>query len=72
MMNVEEMKTQVVSAKEKMFGGEVTMARKDLALVVVISVLAGMILGLCKGLKVCVGKKDKECKCKTEDCCQMD
>ena len=72
MMNVEEMKTQVVSAKEKMFGGEVTMARKELALVVVISVLTGMVLGLCKGLKVCVGKKDKECKCSKDDCCQFE
>lgn len=71
MMNVETMKTQVVNAKEKMFGGEVTMARKDLALVVVISVLTGMVLGLCKGLKVCVGKKEKECKCDQEDCCRI-
>lgn len=71
MMNVEEMKTQVVNVKEKMFGGEVTMARKDLALVVVISVLVGVILGLCKGLKVCVGKKENECKCDKEDCCQF-
>ena len=70
MMNVETMKTQVVNAKEKMFGGEVTMERKDLALVVVISVLVGMVLGLCKGLKVCVGKK--ECKCNKEESCQMD
>lgn len=70
MMNVETMKTQVISAKEKMFGGEVTMERKDLALVVVISVLVGMVLGLCKGLKVCAGKK--ECKCNKEESCQMD
>lgn len=72
MMDVTEVKTQMANAKEKMFGGEVTMARKDLAIIVVICVMAGVILGLCKGLKVCVGKKDKECKCKTEDCCQFE
>ena len=70
MMNVETMKTKVVSAKEKMFDGEVTMARKDLAIVIVVSVLTGMILGLCKGLKVCMEKK--ECKCNHDDCCHID
>ena len=70
MMDVKEVKTQVVEAKEKMFGGDVTMARKDFALVVVICVLSGMVLGLCKGLKICTRKKEKECK-KKEDCCQQ-
>lgn len=69
MMDVKEVKTQVMTAKEKMFGGEVTMERKELATLVTISVLAGMILGLCKGLKICTCKQEKECKkkqkCKT-------
>ena len=68
MMDVKEVKTQVVEAKEKLLGGNITMARKDFALVVVICVLAGMVLGLCKGLKICT--KKKEC-CKNEDCCQQ-
>ncbi len=69
MMDVKEMKTQVVHAKEKLLGGEVTMARKDFVFVVTVSVLTGMVLGLCKGLKVCTHKKEKECK--KEDCCQQ-
>lgn len=69
MMDVKEVKTQVVEVKEKLFGGEVTMAKTDLAIVAVICVLVGMVLGLSKGLKICAGKKEK--KNKKEDCCQQ-
>ena len=72
MMKFEEMKTQVTGVKEKMFGGEVTMARKDLVTLVTICVMAGMIAGLCKGLTICAGKKEKGCKCNSEDVCQCE
>lgn len=72
MMDVKEVKTQVVKAKEKLFGGEVTMAKTDLAIVAIICVLVGMVLGLCKGLKICAGEKEKECKCKKEDCVTLE
>ncbi len=67
-MSVEAMKTQVMETREKIFGGEVTMTRKCLMVVVLVSVLTGMILGLCKGLKICTCKKDKECM--NEECCK--
>lgn len=70
MMDVTEVKTQMKDVKEKMFGGEVTMERKDFATVLVITLLLGIIFGLCKGLKLCAAKKDKKCKCKKEECCK--
>ena len=57
MMNVNEMKTQVINAKDKVLGGEVTLAKKDFILVISISVLVGVVLGLYKGMKVCTKKK---------------
>ena len=70
MMDVTEVKTKAICVKEKMFGGEVTMCKGTLALIVVVCVLAGMVLGLCKGLNVCAGKK--ECNCGNDDCCQCE
>lgn len=74
MMDMKEIKTQVISAKEKMFSSDVILTRKEMVILVVISVLTGMVMGLCKGMKICTGKKDKECnkkhKCKKQDCCE--
>ena len=57
-MDMNEVRAQVLSTKNKLFDGEVTMLKKDFAFIIAISVLVGMIMGLCKKMRT------SECKCK--------
>ncbi len=66
MMDVKEVRTQVVGVKDKMLSGDVTVAKTTLLVGASICVLVGMTLGLCKSLKICAKQLEK--KEKKEDC----